>query len=72
MAITGHTSNDGYFDKNLVKGLNMANSLKDYFTKNKNINIDIKTYSRGEAEPIANKYTEKGKLLNQRIEIKIN
>lgn len=55
-----------------MKGLNMANSLKDYFTKNKNINIDIKTYSRGEAEPIANKYTEKGKLLNQRIEIKIN
>ena len=71
ISITGHTNNIGYFENNLEKGLMMANSLKNYLIKNENFTSEIKTYSRGEAEPIADKYTEKGKLLNQRIEIKI-
>ena len=44
---------------------------KDYLVKNQNTTYNIKTFSRGEAEPIADKNTEKGRLLNQRIEIKI-
>ena len=50
----------------------MANSMKDYFVNIKNINTEIEVISRGEAQPIANKNTEKGRLLNQRIVIKIN
>ena len=72
ISITGHTNNIGYFEKNLEKGLLMANSMKDYFVNIKNINTEIEVISRGEAQPIANKNTEKGRLLNQRIVIKIN
>jgi outer membrane protein OmpA-like peptidoglycan-associated protein len=72
ISITGHTNNNGYFENNLIKGFQMANSLKNYFINTQKIIAEINTYSRGEAEPIANKYTEEGKLLNQRIEVKIN
>ncbi|MDV7188063.1 OmpA family protein [Lutibacter sp. TH_r2] len=70
--ITGHTDNKGYFQNNLAKGLLKSNKLKDYFIANGIENSKIKTYSKGEAEPIANKYTEEGKKLNNRIEININ
>lgn len=70
--ITGHTNNKGYFENNLIIGKNKANNLKEYFIKNGITKIPINTFSRGEAEPIADKYTEEGKLLNNRIEIKIN
>lgn len=70
--ITGHTDNRGYFQNNLTKGMLKSNSLKNYFIEQGIDNSQIKTYSRGEAEPIANKYTEEGKKLNNRIEININ
>ena len=71
ITITGHTDNDGFYQNNLVKGLNWANTTRD-FLMNKGLNtIPIITNSKGEAEPIANKYTEEGKAKNRRIEIKI-
>lgn len=70
--ITGHTNNKGYFENNLILGKNKANKLKEYFIKNGISKIQINTFTRGEAEPIANKYTKEGKLLNNRIEIRIN
>ncbi|MBI9041126.1 OmpA family protein [Lutibacter sp.] len=71
ISITGHTDNDGYFQNNIVKGLNWANATRDYFIKKGLKSINITTTSKGEAEPIANKYTEEGKAKNRRIEIKI-
>lgn len=72
VSITGHTDNLGYFDKNLIIGLNNANTLKDYFIKKGIGTTNIETFSKGESEQIANKYTEKGRALNRRIELKIN
>lgn len=72
ITITGHTDNLGYYENNLIIGLFRENNLKNYFTKN---DIDfnrIKTVSKGESEPIANKTTEKGRAKNKRIEITIN
>lgn len=71
ISITGHTDNDGYFQNNIVKGLNWANATRDYFIKKGLKSINITATSKGEAEPIANKYTEEGKAKNRRIEIKI-
>ena len=72
VSITGHTDNLGYFDKNLIIGLNNANTLKDYFIKKGIDPTKTKTFSKGESEPIADKNTERGRTLNRRIELKIN
>jgi len=70
--IIGHTDNLGYYDKNYLIGLNRANKLKEYFIS-KNINsTKIKTSSKGESEPIADKRTEEGRAKNKRIQILIN
>ncbi|WP_456423898.1 OmpA family protein [Lutibacter sp.] len=70
--ITGHTDNLGYFDKNLIIGLNRAKMIKKYFTGNGINSNRISTLSKGESEPITEKLTEKGRAKNRRIEIKIN
>ena len=70
--ITGHTDNTGYFENNLIKGKIKSDKLKDYLIKKGISKTSINTFSRGEAEPIATKYTEEGKALNNRIEIRIN
>jgi len=70
--ITGHTDNNGYYQNNLIIGLNRANLIKNYFNLNGIDNLKIITLSKGESEPIANKNTLEGKAKNRRIEIKIN
>jgi outer membrane protein OmpA-like peptidoglycan-associated protein len=70
--ITGHTDNNGYYQNNLIIGLNRANLVKNYFKLNGLENVKIITASKGESEPIADKNTLKGKAANRRIEIKIN
>lgn len=70
--ITGHTDNLGYFDKNLIIGLNRAKKTKKHFIDNGINSNRISTLSKGESEPIAEKSTEKGRAKNRRIEIKIN
>lgn len=69
--ITGHTDNDGFYQNNVIKGLNWANATRDYLIKKGLNSTKIKATSKGESEPIANKYTEEGKAKNRRIEIKI-
>ncbi|MGV6844956.1 MAG: OmpA family protein, partial [Lutibacter sp.] len=69
--ITGHTDNKGYYQINLAKGFKKANLVKKYFELN-GITNRILAFSRGEAEPIADKNTVEGKIKNNRIEIKIN
>lgn len=72
ISITGHTDNLGYFDKNLIIGLNRAHKLRAYFVS---YGIDfnkITTFSKGESEPITEKITEQGRSKNRRIEININ
>lgn len=71
LIITGHTDNDGYFQNNVIKGLNWANTVKEYFFINGLKTIKITTNSKGESDPIANKFTEEGKAKNRRIELKI-
>ncbi len=70
--ITGHTDNIGYYQNNLIVGLNRANLVRNYFKQNGMENTKIITSSKGESEPIADKNTIKGKAINRRIEIKIN
>jgi flagellar motor protein MotB len=70
--ITGHTDNNGYYQNNLIIGLNRANLVKNYFKINGIENANIITSSKGESEPIADKNTLDGKAKNRRIEIKIN
>lgn len=67
--ITGHTDNEGYYQNNLILGLNQAKKVKLYLENNGFANYKITTKSKGEGQPIANKYTEEGKALNRRIEI---
>jgi outer membrane protein OmpA-like peptidoglycan-associated protein len=69
--ITGHTDNIGYFQNNLIKGLNWANETREFLLKKGFNSIQITTNSKGESKPIATKYTEEGKAKNRRIEIKI-
>jgi len=72
VVITGHTDNLGYYENNLIIGLNRAKNLQEYFSGN-GINFNkIETFSKGESEPIAEKITEAGRAKNRRIEIKIN
>jgi len=70
--ITGHTDNNGYYQNNLIIGLNRANLVKNYFKINGLGNTKMITSSKGESEPIADKNTLEGKAINRRIEIKIN
>lgn len=67
--ITGHTDNEGYYQNNLILGLNQAKKVKLYLENTGFANYKITTKSKGEGQPIANKYTEEGKALNRRIEI---
>ncbi|MBN4082890.1 OmpA family protein [bacterium AH-315-A23] len=70
--IIGHTDNLGYYDKNLIIGMNSAIKVREYFVNN-GINFNkIITLSKGESEPIAKKGTEEGRAKNRRIELKIN
>lgn len=72
ITITGHTDNIGYYQNNLIIGLQKANEIKKYFIINGIDNAKITTLSMGESKPIADKTTEEGRARNKRIEIKIN
>ena len=71
ITIIGHTNSKGYFDKNVIKGLQRANLVKEYLIKKGINHTRIITFSKGESEPIAPKNTVKGSALNNRIEIQI-
>lgn len=72
ITIIGHTDNVGYYDNNLIIGLNRANLVKEYLIKEDINKLRLKTVSKGESEPIADKTSIAGRKINSRIEIKIN
>lgn len=69
--ITGHTDNKGYYQNNLIIGLNRAHRIKEYFENSGIKSNRLIALSKGESEPIAYRYTEEGKAKNRRIEIQI-
>ena len=67
--LVGHTDSVG--TNNYVFGLDRANNVKDYFISQDISASIIEATSRGEDEPIADNYSEKGRAKNRRIEITI-
>lgn len=71
MEIIGHTDNVGNAQDNYVVGLKYARQVRWYFISAGKLDGDrVKAVSAGESNSIANNGTEKGRLLNRRIEIK--
>ena len=67
--LEGHTDSVG--TNNYAFGLDRANNVKDYFISQDISASIIKASSRGEDEPIADNYSERGRAKNRRIEITI-
>ncbi|MDX1462947.1 MAG: OmpA family protein, partial [Marinirhabdus sp.] len=69
--VIGHTDNVGNAEDNYQLALNLAQQVRWYlvakgpFSKHR-----IKASSKGESEAIASNQTERGRALNQRMEIK--
>lgn len=73
LEIIGHTDNVGNAQDNYVVGLKYARQVRWYFISGGKLDKDrVKATSQGESHAIANNGTEKGRLLNRRIEIKYN
>ncbi len=73
LEVIGHTDNVGNAQDNYVVGLKYARQVRSYFISGGKLDKDrVKATSQGEAQAIANNGTEKGRLLNRRIEIKYN
>ncbi len=70
--IVGYTDNVGSKSYNLKLSLQRAQSVADYLIYVEGIKSErIKIIGRGEAEPIADNSTEKGRAKNRRVEIKL-
>jgi OmpA-OmpF porin, OOP family len=71
MEIVGHTDNVGNAQDNYVVGLKYARQVRWYFISQGKLDKDrVKATSMGESNAIASNGTERGRLLNRRIEIK--
>ncbi|WP_432410465.1 OmpA family protein [Rasiella sp. SM2506] len=73
ITVVGHTDNIGNATDNYLRGLEFAKQMRWYLVSKGNIDKNkIKAISEGESQAIANNNTEKGRTLNQRIEIKFS
>lgn len=73
ITIVGHTDNVGNAIDNYRRGLELAKQVRWYLIAKGNINkTKIVAVSEGEGRAIASNNTEKGRMLNQRIELKFN
>lgn len=71
ITIVGHTDNVGNAIDNYRRGLELAKQVRWYLVAKGNINKNkIVATSEGERQAIASNNTEKGRVLNQRIELK--
>jgi len=71
LELYGHTDNLGTKKENYKLGLKRAQKTKQALVS---FGIDpkrIKVFSKGDSEPIATNKTEKGRLLNRRVEFKL-
>ncbi|WP_184549173.1 OmpA family protein [Mucilaginibacter sp. FT3.2] len=70
--LNGNSSSEGTDQRNMELSVERANSVKTYLV-NSGIsadNLSVKGY--GESKPIADNTTEDGRVLNRRVEIKLN
>jgi len=73
ITVVGHTDNIGNAIDNYKRGLDFARQIRWYFVTKGSIDKNkIKAVSEGEGKAIASNNTEKGRTLNQRIELKFN
>ncbi|CAM1352591.1 OmpA family protein [Tenacibaculum halocynthiae] len=72
ITIIGHTDNQGNTETNQLIGLERANLVAEYFTKNGIDKNRISVQSKGETSPITNNKTLKARKKNRRIEVIIN
>ncbi len=73
ITVVGHTDNIGSAIDNYSRGLEFARQIRWYLVSKGNIDKNkIKAISEGEGQAIASNNTEKGRNLNQRIEIKFS
>ncbi|MEE9309565.1 MAG: OmpA family protein [Cocleimonas sp.] len=70
--IVGHTDSVGSKQSNQHLSVNRANSVASYLSSRGVKRHMMRTYGRGESEPIANNKTARGKAQNRRVEIAIN
>lgn len=69
LEVTGHTDNIGTETANRELSLRRANRIRDYLVAQGVETVRIKTFGRGEAEPVATNATAAGREKNRRIEI---
>lgn len=68
--VVGHTDNVGNATDNYKAGLDYARQIRYYLLKNGDVaNNRIRATSQGEAQSIATNGSERGRLLNKRIEV---
>lgn len=71
--LIGHTDNVGNANDNYRMGLQYARQVKWYLMNKGGIdNKNIITSSKGEAEPIDTNKSERGRVMNRRIEVKFH
>ncbi len=71
--IVGHTDNIGNSNDNYNSDLKYAKQVRQYLIRKGNFKASsIKATSKGEAEPIDDNFTKKGRIANKRIEIIFN
>ncbi len=72
LEVTGHTDSKGRKAYNEQLSQKRADKVKAYLVEEKGIESDrIKTFGKGEAEPIADNATTEGRAKNRRVEIQI-
>jgi OmpA-OmpF porin, OOP family len=69
--LTGHTDNLGAEATNLALGQKRADILKQYLVEKGVPSDKIRTFSKGESNPIADNETEDGRSKNRRTELQI-
>ena len=69
--IVGYTDNIGSEEYNKILSLNRAISVKNYFIEKGISSNRLSVYGAGESHPIKSNETERGRLLNRRVEFKI-
>ncbi|MEO6316977.1 MAG: TonB-dependent receptor [Chitinophagaceae bacterium] len=69
--IDGHTDNTGTEEKNMVLSQDRANAVKAFFTGKGISENRITATGYGQASPIADNKTAKGKAKNRRVELKV-
>ncbi len=73
ITVVGHTDNVGNATDNYRRGLELAQQIRWYLISKGPVDkAKVKAISEGEGQAIASNNTEKGRLLNQRIEIKFS